>query len=116
MSTLSTIEGTIAGFFTSGSATSASAAAAGIDIAKIGQIVIAIAQAAPAIEQGVASIEPYVAAIISMIKNGGNPSQADWDALTARLNAGSSQLDAAAVDAKSNPESDAYVTQPAAGA
>jgi len=67
-----------------------------MDISKIEQIVSSIIAAAPAIEQGILSAEPYVEAIVSMIKNGGTPTDAEWAALKERLDAGSAALQAAA--------------------
>jgi hypothetical protein len=67
-----------------------------IDIGKIEQIVSAIIGAAPAIEQGVMTAAPYVQAIVSLIQHGGAPSDDDWTALKARLDAGSAALQTAA--------------------
>jgi hypothetical protein len=67
-----------------------------MDISKIEQIVSSIIAAAPAIEAGLATAEPYVEAIVSMIQNGGAPSDEEWAALKARLDAGSAALQAAA--------------------
>lgn len=67
-----------------------------IDLSKVEQIVSAIVAAAPAIEQGVMSSAPYVEAIIELIKAGGSPTDEQWAALNARLDAGSAALDKAA--------------------
>ena len=67
-----------------------------IDLSKVEAIVSSIIAAAPAIEQGVLSAEPYIEAIVEMIQHGGAPSDDDWAALKARLDAGSAALQAAA--------------------
>ena len=67
-----------------------------IDLTKVEAIVSSIVAAAPAIEQGVLSAEPYIEAIVAMIQHGGAPSDDDWAALKARLDAGSAALQAAA--------------------
>lgn len=67
-----------------------------IDLTKIEAIVSSIIAAAPAIEQGIITAEPYVEAIVAMIQHGGAPSDDDWTALKARLDAGSAALQAAA--------------------
>jgi len=59
-------------------------------------LVSAVVKAAPAIEAGVEEAEPYVEAIVTLVRNGGNPSDDDWTALKARLDAGSAELQAAA--------------------
>jgi hypothetical protein len=67
-----------------------------MDLTKIEAIVQAIISAAPAIEQGITSAAPYVEAIVAMIQHGGAPSDDDWTALKARLDAGSAALQSAA--------------------
>jgi len=67
-----------------------------VNLTRVLEVVNAIVAAAPAIEQGIASVEPYVEAIVSLVKNGGNPSDADWLALRARLDQGSAALATAA--------------------
>lgn len=67
-----------------------------IDIDKVQAFIASLIAAAPAIEQGLASAEPYVVALVDMIRNGGTPTDAEWAALKARLDAGSAALQAAA--------------------
>lgn len=67
-----------------------------MDLTKIEAIVQSIIAAAPAIEQGIITAEPYVEAIVAMVKNGGAPSDDEWAALKARLDAGSAALQTAA--------------------
>jgi hypothetical protein len=63
------------------------------------QIVSAIIKAAPIIEQGVVDAEPYVQAIVALVKNGGQPTAADWAAVNARLDAASAVIAQRALDA-----------------
>lgn len=72
-----------------------------LDLAKITALVQEIVSAAPAIIDGIVSIEPYVEAIVAMIANGGNPTDAQWATLQASLAAGSATLQAAASEAQS---------------
>lgn len=67
-----------------------------IDIAKIVEVVEGVVAAAPAIERGVSSAAPFVLAIIELVQHGGNPTDAEWAALKARLDAGSAALQKAA--------------------
>ena len=64
-----------------------------LDLTYIEQLVASILAAAPAIESGIADATPYIEAIAALVKNGGEPTQSDWDALHARLDAGSAALD-----------------------
>lgn len=72
-----------------------------MDLAQITALVQSIVAAGPAIEQGIVSIEPYVEAVVSMIKNGGNPTDEEWAALEASLQVGSQALQDAATQAQS---------------
>lgn len=71
-----------------------------MNMTQITALVEAIVSAAPAIEQGIVSITPYVQAIVTMIENGGNPSDAQWAALQSALDAGSAALAAQAKEAE----------------
>lgn len=90
MSGLGSIESAMKDFF---------GIAEGIDVGKIEAIVQAIVTIAPAIEKGLVSAAPYVEAIVMMVKSGGAPSDDDWTALQARLDAGSAALQAAGLGA-----------------
>lgn len=72
-----------------------------MDLAAITALVQQIVAAAPAIIDGVISIEPYVEAIVTMIENGGSPTDAQWATLQASLAAGSTALASAAATAQS---------------
>lgn len=68
-----------------------------IDLVKVEQLVLDIISAAPAIQAAEQSALPFVMAIVQMVQNGGkSPSDEEWDALAARLDAGSSALQNAA--------------------
>lgn len=82
-----------------------------MDVTKILAIVEAIVAAAPAIEEGIADIGVYVSAIETMIKNGGNPSDAEWTNLKMMLDTGSASLQSAAQDALAQEANDASTTQ-----
>lgn len=103
MSSLSSIEDATKNFFTAGGAT--------IDLAKVIEIVNAIISAAPAIESGIASATPYVEAIAVMIKNGGQPTDDEWTALKASLDAGSAAL----AEAETEAQAELDPAQPADG-
>lgn len=94
MSGISSIEAAIA-LVTGDSAT----------VAKIETIVEAILAAAPAIEAGIASAAPYVQAIVTMVKTGGAPSDAQWAELQSSLDAGSQTLADAAKAAQQEIDS-----------
>lgn len=103
MSTLSSIEDTIKEHFSTdnmGLTPAAGLSIANIDVGKILDIVNAIIAAAPAIENGIASAAPFVEAISEMIANGGKPTDAQWTALKAKLDANSSILAAAEASAQ----------------
>lgn len=64
-----------------------------MDLEYIAKLLVAIAQAGPAVISGVEQAMPYAEAIAATVGNGGKPpAPADWDALHARLDAGSAQL------------------------
>lgn len=96
MSTLSSLEDTIKEHFSTdnmGLTTAATGLSiANIDVGKILDIVSAIIAAAPAIENGIASAAPFVEAISEMIANGGKPTDDQWTALKAKLDANSNIL------------------------
>ena len=68
-----------------------------MDYTKIAEFLAAIAKAGPAVISGVKDAMPYAEAIVATVRNGGKPpSDADWAALHARLDAGSAELQRAA--------------------
>lgn len=87
---------------------------AGIDVGKVEDLVQAIITIAPAIEKGIVDAAPYVEAIVGMIRNGGTPSDTDWAALRARLDAGSAALQAAVGDTSGTPAQAQAATQTSA--
>ena len=82
---------------------------ASVDVSKVEEIVLDLIQAAPAIEAGVASAAPFVEALVTLIGHGGAPSDAEWAALRARLDAGTSALDNAAAEAQAEIQQEANV-------
>lgn len=68
-----------------------------MDLSNIAKLLVAIAEAGPAVISGVQDAMPYAQAIAATLANGGKPpSDDDWAALHARLDAGSNELQNAA--------------------
>ena len=73
----------------------AGAIVAHIDIPTLLKVAASAEAALPAIEQGLVNALPYVQAFIKVMQ-GGTPTEDDWAALDARLDAGSDALQNAA--------------------
>lgn len=79
----------------------AEALAAKVDVKTVLAIAASAVQALPAIEQGIASAIPYISALRTVLA-GGTPTDDDWAALDAALDAGTAALQEAA--AETGPE------------
>lgn len=66
-----------------------------INLDYIRKLLLSIADNGEVILNTVNGIEPYLAEMLAVIKNGGEPTDEQWDALNARLDAGSAELAAA---------------------
>lgn len=97
MSQLTTIENAIKDFFTAGHGPTSTIS---VDANKVLDLLNYLVALAPAIEKGIVSMEPFVEAIVTMIKNGGTPSDAQWADLKTRLDEGSAAIAAAAAEAQ----------------
>lgn len=94
-----------------GAAAALGGAVASIDFGKIEQIIGAIVNAAPAIVEGEQTVAPFVEAIVELIQKGGAPTDDEWAALQARLQANTVALDTAAAQPDQAETSDASQTE-----
>lgn len=78
-----------------------------VDVGKVEEIVLDIISAAPAIEKGLLTATPFVQALVEVIGHGGAPSEDEWLALRARLDAGTQVLDNAGIEAEAEVEAEA---------